>query len=148
MVGKAAVQMNPYQYKISLRLRHPSANPADITSALGLSPFRCGRAGEPRSTPKGNPLEGKYTGSFWAAELAEGRWPGKTLENVISDTLGELAVHKTFFHQIRSEGGHVVFVVGWFFDGLSGGVFDCELLARMADLKIDLSLHVYPPDPT
>jgi hypothetical protein len=36
--------------------------------------------------------------------------------------------------------------VGWFFDGQSGGVFSHELLARMADLKIDLSLAVYPPD--
>ncbi|MDE2183351.1 MAG: hypothetical protein KGJ78_10050 [Alphaproteobacteria bacterium] len=34
----------------------------------------------------------------------------------------------------------------WFFLGNSGDVFDCDLLARMADLKIDLSLDIYPPD--
>jgi hypothetical protein len=100
-----------------------------------------------RSTPKGAPLEGRYAQTYWTATLAEGRWPGKALEDVIGDLLDQLTSRKDFFHRIRSEGGKVEFFVGWFFDGQSGGVFSCNLLARMAELKIDLSLAVYPPDP-
>jgi hypothetical protein len=41
-------------------------------------------------------------------------------------------------HGIRSQGGTIGLFVGRFFDGQSGDVFDCELLARMADLKIEI----------
>ena len=65
---------------------------------------------------------------------------------LVGRALDQLAPHRPFFHRIRSQGGTVEFFVGWFFDGNSGDVFDCDLLARMADLKIDLSLDVYGPD--
>ena len=137
--------MNSYQYTISLRLEHPSANPADFTSALGLTPSRCWLVGEPRSTAKGRPMKGTYAESFWTVTLAEGQWPEMALPAVISDLLDQLAARKDFFRQLRAEGGKAEFFVGWFFDGQSGDVFSCDLLARMADLKIDLSLDVYPP---
>jgi hypothetical protein len=140
--------MNSYQYKISLRVRHPSLDPAEITSALGLNPSRSWRAGEVRTTPKGNPLEGRYSDSYWVVQLGNGRWPDKTLAAVINERLDQLARHQALFQRIRAEGGMVEFFVGWFVEGNSGDVFACDLLARMADLKIDLSLDVYPPDPS
>jgi hypothetical protein len=57
-----------------------------------------------------------------------------------------LAPHRPFFHEIRSQGGTIELFVGWFLDGQSGDVFDCDLLAQIADLKIDLSLDVYGPE--
>jgi hypothetical protein len=36
--------------------------------------------------------------------------------------------------------------VGWFFEGQRGDVFNHDLLTRLADLNIDLSLDIYPPD--
>jgi len=138
--------MNPYQYDISLRVRHPSLDPAEFTSALGLNPFRCWRAGEAQTTPKGKPLEGRYSNSCWTAKLVKGQWPDKSLPVVINELLDQLAPHQGFFQRIRTEGGTVEFFIGWFLEGNSGDVFDCDLLARMAALKIDLSLDVYPPD--
>jgi hypothetical protein len=138
--------MSRYQYAISLRLEHPSADPANFTSALGLNPSRSWRVGEPRTTTKGRPLKGNYAQSFWTATLAEDQCPEKALADAISDILDQLAARKDFFHQLRSERGKAEFFVGWFFDGRGGGeVFRCDLLARLADLKIDLSLDVYPP---
>ena len=139
--------MNSYQYDISLRVRHPSLDPAEITSALGLNPSRSWRAGEARTTLTGNPLEGRYGESYWVAKLAKGEWADKTLTIVINELLDLLAEHKGFFQRIRTEGGAAEFFVGWYFDGNGGDVFDCDLLARIAALKIDLSLDVYPPDP-
>jgi Domain of unknown function (DUF4279) len=140
--------MNSYQYDISLRVRHPSLDPAEITSALGLNPSRSWRAGEVRTTPKGNPLEARYSNSYWVVQLGKGGWPDKTLAAVVNELLDQLAPHQGLFQRIRAEGGTVEFFVGWLFEGNSGDVFDCDLLARMADLKIDLSLDVYPPDPS
>jgi hypothetical protein len=57
-----------------------------------------------------------------------------------------LAPHCHFLHGFRSQGGTIELFVGWFLDGPSGDVFDCDLLARLADLKIDLSLDIYGPD--
>jgi hypothetical protein len=68
------------------------------------------------------------------------------LSVLLGRALDQLAPHRPFFQRIRSQGGTIEFFVGWFFDGDSGDVFDCDLLARMADLKIDLSLNVYGPE--
>src|SRR3981081_3032031 len=76
----------------------------------------------------------------------EGEWPGKDLEAAIAELADRLEPNKGFLERVRSEGGTVELFVGWFFDGQSGSVFDCGLLARMADLKINLSLDLYPPD--
>ena len=137
--------MNRYHYKISLRVRHPSLDPAEITSALHLNPFRTWRAGEPRATPRGTPLEGTNRGTYWAVDIAEGEFPSKELEAVIGEALDRLVPYRGFFQRIRLEGGDAEFFVGWFFDEQSGAAFDCDLMARMADLKIDLALDVYPP---
>jgi hypothetical protein len=138
--------VNPYQYKISLRFRHTTADPADITLALGINPSRSWRAGEPRCTPKGRPLEGTWPESYWTAEVTEGQWPKTRLVEAISGLLDQFAAHKDFFHQIRLQGGKVELFVGWFFDGQGGDVFSHDLLCRMANLSIDLSLDIYPPD--
>ena len=146
--GKSASveRVNPYQYKISLRFRHPTADPADITLTLGINPSRSWRVGEPRCTPKGTPLEGTWPDTYWTAILTEGQWPQEGLADTLGGLLDQIAAHKRFFHQIRSEGGRIELFVGWFFDGQSGDVFTHDLLSRMVDLKIDLSLDVYPPD--
>ena len=138
--------MNPYRYKISLRIRHPAMDPAEITRAMRLDPWRSWRAGDPRTTPKGRALEGLNRDTYWTARLIEDRWPGKDLASALDECLNRLAPHRDFFHRVRSQGGSVEFFVGWFFDGQSGGLLDSDLLARMADLKINLSLDVYPPD--
>lgn len=138
--------MNPYRYSISLRVRHPSMNLDAITSALNLEPFRSWRANERGSTPKGTPLSGVNRESYWAARVAEGDSKSANLPDVIRRLVIELAPHKHLFETLRREGGSIQLFVGWFFDGDSGDVFDFDLLSKMADLKIDLSLDVYPSD--
>jgi hypothetical protein len=126
---------------------HPSFDPRKITSTLNLVPSRSWRAGEPRSTPKGDPLDGVYQESYWTSgSIIKGKWPKVDLTTAIDKLLDRLTSHRKFFHRLRSDGGRVEFFVGWYFRGNGGDVFCYDLLARMADLKIDLSLDVYPPD--
>jgi hypothetical protein len=140
--------MNRYRYKISLRVRHPSMDPAEITCVLRLAPSREWRAGEPRTSPRDQPLGGIWPETYWIARVMEEEWPGKDLATAIAELLDRLELNRSFLAKVRSEGGTVEFFVGWYFDGNSGDVFECGLLARMADLKINLSLDVYPPDTT
>jgi hypothetical protein len=92
-------------------------------------------------------LEGKWPDTYWTSgSVVEGQWPGKALPSAVGELLDQLAAHKSFLHQTRAEGGKIELFVGWYFDGNSGDVFSFELLDRLADLKIDLSLDIYPPD--
>ena len=59
-------------WTISLRVRHPSADPATLDEVLGLKPFRSWHAGDDRRSPRGVTLEGRYTDSYATYELAEG----------------------------------------------------------------------------
>jgi hypothetical protein len=138
------VDDNHYGYIISLRVRHPSLDPSEITSALHLDPGRTWRMGEPRATTKGAPLKGIYSETFWTKTFVEGEFLDKELPAAVGEIVDQLVPHRSFFHRIRLEGGTAEFFVGWFFNRQSGGTFDCDLMARMADLKIDLSLCVYP----
>ena len=140
--------MNSYQYKISLHVRHPSMDPAEITCMLRFPPSRSHKAHEPRMRPAGQLLGGVWPETHWSAKVMAGEWPGKTLSAAIAELLGQLASSRSFLARVRSEGGTVELLVGWFLDGSIGEVFDCELLARIADFKIDLRLDPYPPDRT
>jgi len=94
--GKSASveRVNPYQFKICLRFRHPTADPADITLTLGINPSRSWRVGEPRCTPKGNPLEGTWPDTYWTAILTEGQWPQEGLADTLGGLLDQIAAHK------------------------------------------------------
>lgn len=123
-------------------------DPAEITCMLGFPPSRSHKAHEPRMRPAGQLLGGVWPETHWSAKVMTGEWPGKTLSAAIAELLGQLASSRSFLAKVRSEGGTVELLVGWFLDGSIGEVFDCELLSRIADFKIDLRLDPYPPDTT
>src|SRR5690606_26029013 len=55
------------EYSLTLRLRHPDFDPAEITQRLGVEPQHAWRAGEPRRTELGN--DGVYRETFWLGML-------------------------------------------------------------------------------
>jgi len=71
--------------------------------------------------------------------------PDNELPAELNAVLDSLIQHRDFFRRVRTDGGRTEFFIGWDFDGNSGDVFGCDLLGRLADLKIDLSLDLYPP---
>jgi hypothetical protein len=77
---------------------------------------------------------------------ARGRWPGNPLVEKISALADKMEPHRKFLSRFRSQGGRAEFFVGWYFVGNSGDVLSSDLMARLAKLKIDLSLDIYPPD--
>ncbi|MDE2447742.1 MAG: hypothetical protein KGO22_02145 [Gammaproteobacteria bacterium] len=52
--------MSEYEFTVSLRIRHPTIDPATISAMLGIEPQHTWRAGEPRCDPAGAELGGAH----------------------------------------------------------------------------------------
>jgi len=134
-----------YRYVISLRLRHPNADPAYFTQQLALTPRSAWQAGSPRRTPTGTKLSGVYKNTYWYAPVLQGRWP-QTLNEGLQEVLAQLQPHRLFLRTLRDESGSAELFVGWFFDHQSGEVLSYDVMQMAGDLAIDISLDIYPPD--
>jgi hypothetical protein len=133
-----------YRHKVSLRIWHPTIDPAEITLALGITPQSTCRAGEPRTNPKGDLLRGNWKESHWSASFSAEKIRNDDLPGALTAALESLLPNRAFFQQIRATGGRVEFFVGWFFERPNvGEVLESRLLGRMAELGIDLSLDLY-----
>jgi hypothetical protein len=134
-----------YNFRISLRVRHPSIAPEKVTEALGIEPKHSWKAGEPRKTPTGASLTGSNRDTFWTAEIIVGRWP-TNINDAIHDILRKLVRHRPFLHRVRAEGGTAELFIGWFFANQSGDVLTHQCLTLAGDLQIDLSFDVSSPE--
>jgi hypothetical protein len=55
---------------VSLRIRHPTIDPAEISAAIGVRPEHCFKSGEPA---RGR--QGLHTQTYWLAHIAPASWP-------------------------------------------------------------------------
>jgi hypothetical protein len=121
-------------------------DPTEISAVLGLEPSRMWRAGDPRTTPKNTPLEGVWRGTYWATDVLKDDCPNRTLAAALFELAERFSANKSFFAKVRNEGGCVEFYVGWFIDGNRGDEFGPDLMGKLVDLGITLSLDIYPLD--
>ncbi len=69
--------MDPQDFSISFRIRHPSIDPAELSRQLGIEPQHAWRAGEPRRLESGEVGSGVYRETFWVGVLpASLPWSG------------------------------------------------------------------------
>lgn len=106
--------MSDYEFTMSLRIRHPSVEPAEITRTLGLEPQHTWRAGESRRDPAGEALEGSYRESYWLARLM----PEPALssqhvgvESEMTRALAQLRKSFAFLQGLTADGGVVELLV-------------------------------------
>jgi hypothetical protein len=92
-------------------------------------------------TPKGNPLPGVNTETFWYADLPVR--DGDSLAKVIAAANSRLIDHRTYLGQLVTSGGSLEYFVGWFVDGNAGEVIDAATLHDCAALHIQLAFDVY-----
>ncbi|HEY0799481.1 MAG TPA: hypothetical protein VGD54_01455 [Steroidobacteraceae bacterium] len=57
--------------QLSLRIRHPAIDPAEISKTLGLVPEHCFKAGDSR----GPRAAGHHTQTYWLAPVPSESWP-------------------------------------------------------------------------
>jgi Domain of unknown function (DUF4279) len=101
--------MSDYEFTISLRIRHPSIEPSEITSALGIEPQHMWKSGDSRLGSTGESLEGTYRESYWRGRLMDEPQLSSELvsvEGVLRQTLTQLRRSQDFLARL-SEGGGV-----------------------------------------
>src|SRR5690606_4241073 len=56
-------------FSVSIRIRHPAADPAELTKHIGLQPQHCWRAGDRRAASPDDVSAGVYRETYWLAQL-------------------------------------------------------------------------------
>lgn len=145
--------MYPYHYKVSLCFTHPSASPEEITKAVGIQATHAHKVGESRTTPAGTPLKGSYKNTYWSANLCGNKLQYSEeaeFQECLLRIAGQLEPAKDFMRAFVESGGEIEFFIGLFCPLNSGIVFPWTLLARLASLRVGLSMDYYPgaPDST
>jgi hypothetical protein len=98
-------------FSVSIRIRHPSADPVDLTKHIGMQPQHCWRAGDRRPASAEGSRLGTYRETYWLAELSVPSLPGERPEPPPSvERMLALAMHQfdrcpSFWRQFIAEGG-------------------------------------------
>lgn len=126
------------RYRISLRLWHPHMPPEELAAGLGLAPTICQKVGDPRKTPKGLLLSGRYAVTYCVFPVCESC---RALADDIVSFVSVLEQKAAFFESFHCSGGTSELFVGWFEN--SGEVITWELMERLGTLHVDLGLDIY-----
>jgi hypothetical protein len=121
-------------FQLSVRIRHPSMDPAEISRELNMEAEHSFRAGDRRPSRSGLP-ESRYSESYWIGVLKPGGrvmkapfpFPGhpwsQTVQHQLDTPIGSLGwvlslsaprffrTHAQALQRIRSEGGQVSLLV-------------------------------------
>ena len=132
----------PLKFAIVLMIKHPDMDPARISMELGLQPWHSWKACEPRVTPFGKRLPGVNPTSYW---VSREEVTGKRLffENVL-ELVGRLEPSSKLIAEIVDGGGFVSITVQLPGERNIGDSMDWPGLARIAALKIELGIEVFP----
>jgi hypothetical protein len=116
--------------RLSLRIRHPAMDPGEISTAMGVEPEHCFKAGDPRTGPAQERRTGKHSQSYWLAPVTAESWaepmdpaflsaiaaPGRDL-SLSPESLGKAtqnlrsrSVETILFHCLRRLNTHQAFL--------------------------------------
>jgi hypothetical protein len=120
-------------FQLSLRIRHPSMDPADISRTFKIEAEHSFRAGGPRTSSTGSATASVYSESYWlgvlkpVGPLVDVSFPGDQRSQIAQKQLAQatrsltwaLALrtsrfftpHKDFLRRVRSEGGEATLLV-------------------------------------
>jgi hypothetical protein len=100
--------MSDYEFTMSLRIRHPSVDPAQITRTLGIDPQHTWRAGDVRRDSEGGALGGEYRETFWMGRLmTQPKLASERIgvESELTQTLAQLRKSQDFLGSLKEQGG-------------------------------------------
>jgi hypothetical protein len=109
---------------------------------MGITASILWKAGEPRRTPKGTPLEGVRNSCYCSISFDALTDLPQSLEAALTT----LKKHKDLLQSLSERGVEFAFFVGWFSQSNSGDVLHWQLLDELAKLRISLELDIYGPE--
>lgn len=131
-----------HRYSVSLMIKHPSLDSAQITQALGIAPKHVWLSGTPRKTPAGTSLPGSYPNSYWIASNVV-RSQRSFFEGAVA-MLERLEAASDFIQIVTDSGGTVLINIGLFGGENIGDAIGWSALMRFAALKVELGVEVFP----
>lgn len=134
MEARKLSKSDPQPFQLSLRIRHPSMDPDDLSREFKIEAEHSYRAGDPRALRSGIAPASVHAESYWLGALDPGKWPpdisfpGHPKLQIAAEHLRATATNSfswalslsttRFFHlhaellrRIRSEGGQVSLLV-------------------------------------
>jgi Domain of unknown function (DUF4279) len=139
--------MSDYEFTMSLSIRHPHVEPAEVTRVLGIEPQHSWKAGERRRDPAGGTLEGSYRESYWMGRLMT--QPALASDHVrveseVLRTLAQLRKSFGFLETLKSEGGAAELLVSIFAREEFRLEFVPESLGLLGRLGLTVAIEVKP----
>lgn len=131
------------RFHVELFIVHPTLDPADISTALGLEAHFAHRVGDPRRTPKGTPLSGNYPDTRWR-HCVECNVTDQWYASEVTRLLDSLEPHKAFFADLKSTGGKACVIIQFFGDGYLSDEIPRATLAKLVELELALAIECYP----
>jgi Domain of unknown function (DUF4279) len=142
--------MSEYEFTVSLRIRHPTIDPATITATLGIEPQHTWCSGQLRRDQAGAELGGAHHDSYWMGRLMDEPQlssSGMSVEATIHKTLTRLRRVRSFLERLNAEGGVAELHVSLF----SRDHFQLELpsgsLTLLGRLHLGIALDIHPHSP-
>lgn len=142
--------MSEYEFTVSLRIRHPTIDPARISTSLGIEPQHAWRAGEPRCDPAGAELGGAHRDSYWMGRLMDEPQLASesvSVERTILKTLSQLRRAQPFLEQINAEGGVAELLVSLYARGDFRLELPADSLTLLGRMHLSVALDVHPQSP-
>lgn len=155
-------------FGLSLRIRHPSIDPAQISQELQLEPEHCFRAGEPRTSSSGLKATALHAESYWLGALDPSAPLGGLLSHLPTagaESLrsrarepigldGALMLwvtylsrrHAALFQRITAEGGQVGLLIEVAPDGARSFSLPPAISRALSELGIALEFEFEPAD--
>lgn len=132
---------------MSLRIRHPRIDPAEITRVLGVEPQHIWCVGDLRRDSAGGEIGGVHRESYWMGRLmAEPALTQdrKGVESEIEHTLGALRRCFSFLETMKAEGGSAELHISLYARGDFRLEFPPESLALLGRAGLTVVLEVNP----
>lgn len=164
MAATKLATLQPLPFQLSLRIRHPSMDPADISRELGMESEHSFRAGQPRASKSGVANAAVHTESYWLAPLNPASWygnlPFERLPEAISQNMIDSAMarnlagalglcagrfnkaHAALLHTIRSEGGDTSLLVTLSSAAVSNFSLAPEVSRLFGELGVTLEFEI------
>jgi hypothetical protein len=157
-------------FELTLRIRHPSMDPEEISRELRITPEHSFKVGDPRESSSGNAVTAVHCESYWLATLNPADWPAEQLADfdfpgkgtahgaLVKERLRAVAItsidmalnlstshflrtHSDFLRRIQAEGGDVALIVEIPMTNAQGFTLTPQVTKVMADYGISLDFE-------
>ncbi len=130
------------RFDVELFIVHPTIDPAEISTTLGLDAKFAHRVGDQRKTPAGTLLPGVHRDTRWRHSRRYKTGDQWFADKVVG-LIDRIEPHKEFLKSLTSSGGQICVIVQFLGDGYFGDEVPKVILSRLADLDLDLGIECF-----